>query len=317
MLRVLPIVLVCVSCVPLAAHNSVPHRAQQPRFSTWEAVFAHPTALAVRAFKTGEVLTGPAVLIDADDPRTPASAKREQWVPSVTYLVEHPTEGKMLMDAGVEGDCSYGLKPVFWIPCRAFEGHTAVPALRSRGLDVADLRYVLMSHFHGDHAAGIPALDRAAQLRILTSETEWDDVTGFAHLRLGYFNQHLVGRYMVERLLAQNLVEMPLVGPAWDLFGDASIWVFPTAGHTRGQLSVLLNAASGPVLLTFDASHLEAGFTLGIPPGYTVDREAAVSSLSRLRALEAAFPAMRVVYGHEPTQWPEGVFEQELARAEQ
>ena len=89
-----------------------------------------------------------------------------------------------------------------------------------------------------------------------------------------------------------------------------------TAGHTRGQLSVLLNAAAGPILLTFDASHLEANFVHGIPPGYTVDREAAVASLTRLRALASAFPGMRVVFGHEPSQWPEGVFEQELARAE-
>lgn len=308
--------LLC-ACASLGPHALLPFPVQRPVAWTWEEVFAHPTALKVTAFKTGEVFTGPAVLIEKDHPNTPAEDKVDRWVPSVTYLVEHPQHGAMLMDAGVHGgstgDCSYGIKPVFWIPCKVADGHTALPALQSHGLAAKDLRYVMLSHFHGDHASGLPALAANAPLNVLTTGNEWDDVNAGGHLLKGYFYQHMEGPYTVTRLEPGTAVDMPLVGRSWDLFGDGSIWLFPTPGHTRGQLSALLNTMDGPLLLTFDASHLRSNFIHQVPPGYTVDRDAAVSSLAHLKALADAFPAMRVIFGHEPSQWPDGVFEQQLS----
>jgi hypothetical protein len=59
---------------------------QAPESTRWEDVFAKPTAMQVVAYNTGFVLTGPSVLIDENNPRTPASEKVEQWVPSLSYL---------------------------------------------------------------------------------------------------------------------------------------------------------------------------------------------------------------------------------------
>jgi glyoxylase-like metal-dependent hydrolase (beta-lactamase superfamily II) len=53
---------------------------------------------------------------------------------------------------------------------------------------------------------------------------------------------------------------MPLVGHAADFFGDGSVWLIPTPGHTRGHISMLINTRPCATLLTFDAAHLAADF---------------------------------------------------------
>jgi N-acyl homoserine lactone hydrolase len=100
-----------------------------------------------------------------------------------------------------------------------------------------------------------------------------------------------------------RLQKMPAVGYAADFFGDGSLWLIPTPGHTRGHLSMLVNTKPRPTLLTFDAAHLAADFELSIPPGAIVDQAAARDSIARLHALAAAIPDLNIVYGHEPAQW--------------
>jgi glyoxylase-like metal-dependent hydrolase (beta-lactamase superfamily II) len=107
---------------------------------------------------------------------------------------------------------------------------------------------------------------------------------------------------------------MPYVGQVWDLFADGSVWLIPIAGHSRGQLAALLNTSEGPLLFTFDASHLRSNLEHRVIPGSTVDEAQALDAIDRLRALQAAYPALRVFYGHEPTQWEQGREEVVLAQ---
>src|SRR4051812_5688394 len=86
------------------------------RSHDWSDVFAHPTDLRVIGFRTGEVFTGTKILIE-DSPNTPPELKSDRWVPAISYLVEHPTRGRLLLDTGVTrsspanpGVCSYGFR---------------------------------------------------------------------------------------------------------------------------------------------------------------------------------------------------------------
>jgi len=274
---------------------------------TWQGVFAQPAELRVTAWVTGEVFTGPAILIDAKNPRTPAADKREQWVPSVTYLVEHPSQGRFLMDAGVApaqaGPCAYGIRPFYWVPCRTAAGRDAVARLHGRGLAARDLRFVMLSHFHGDHVGGLQSLLLDGLETVLTTPEEWSAVTSWKSPLEGYLDAQVRGSYAVAVLDRARAVDMPYVGRVWDLFADGSVWLIPIAGHSRGQLAALLNTSQGPLLFTFDASHLRSNLEHRVIPGATVDEAQAMDAIDRLRALRAAYPALRVFYGHEPTQW--------------
>lgn len=308
-MRIFPVIAICTllvaGCDDIGEVETVESVAAAGSPAGWDEVFARPVDVEVTAFVTGWVEAGPEILIDASDPRVPDSLRRKIQVPSLAYLVANPVQGRVLLDAGLKsGDCAYGTRPVYWVPCRNEPGRDAVSQLARRGLSPADLHAVIVSHFHGDHVSGLAALLRGGAPRVVTTAAEIEDVASAFRLLSGYETSMLQER--MKAVLADPLmVEMPHVGRAADFFGDGSLWLIPVPGHTRGQLAVLVNARTGPLLFTFDASHLGTGFELGVPPGATIDRAEAVASLDGLRALAAAYPQLKVIYGHEPSQWAE------------
>ena len=123
----------------------------------------------------------------------------------------------------------------------------------------------------------------------------------------GYLGDQFNTPFSVVEVPIDRTEEMPIVGPSVDLFGDGSVWVFVMPGHTSGELAAMLNTTAGPWLFTFDVSHLRANFENDVKPGFTVDAEAARANLHRLITFAAAYPQMRVFFGHEPDQWDAAV----------
>jgi len=269
----------------------------------WNEVLARAPVVKLTGFVTGWVEAGPEILIDASDPRTPASLKRRLWVPSISYLLEHPAKGRALLDTGLRsGDCAYGTTPLYWVPCRNSAGSDAVSQLKARGLGVGDISWIVMSHFHGDHASGLENLLKLGAPKVVTMRDEIADVQSLWRPILGYESE-MLGHDMDVVTIDRRLQRVPVAQMAVDFFGDGSLWLIPTPGHTRGELSMLVNTRPRPTLLTFDAAHLAADYELSIAPGATVDKPAAHASIARLHALAAAIPNLNVVYGHEPAQW--------------
>lgn len=279
----------------------------------WSEILTHAPVVRLTGFVTGWVEAGPAILIDADDPKTPSSLKRDIWVPSISYLLEHPTRGRALLDTGLRaGRCDYGLVPIYWVPCRNSAGSDVVSQLRGHGVEVRDIGWIIISHFHGDHVSGLESVLKLGAPKIATTAEEIADVQSVKRPLWGY-HSYFLGADMNVVTINGRLQSMPAVGYAADFFGDGSLWLIPTPGHTRGHVSMLVNTRPRPTLLTFDAAHLAADFELSIPPGAVVDQPAARASIAKLHALAAAIPNLNIVYGHEPAQWT-GAIAVELGR---
>ena len=218
-----------------------------------------------------------------------------------------------MLDTGLRsGRCDYGTEPLYWVPCRNSPGSDAISQLRARGLGVNDIAWIVTSHFHGDHVSGLENLLRLGSPKIATTMEEITDVQSFWRPIWGYESE-MLGADMNVVTINGRFQTMPLVGRAADFFGDGSLWLIPTPGHTRGHISMLINTWPRATLLTFDAAHLAADFELSIAPGAVVDKTAALASIAKLRALAAAIPNVQVIYGHEPAQWS-GVTSRELGR---
>lgn len=272
----------------------------------WAQVLANAPVLKLTGFDTGEVEAGPEILIDATNPKTPADLKHPIWVPSLSYLVEHPAKGNLLLDTGLRaGSCEYGAQPIYWVPCRNAPGSDVLSQLKAHGVAPDEIAAIIMSHFHGDHASGLENVLNAHAAPIVTMQNEIADVVSAWRFLSGYESEMLAHDMNVETI-DTRLQPMPVVGQAADYFGDGSLWLIPTPGHTRGHISMLVNTRPHPVLLTFDAAHLAPDFELAIAPGATVDKDAALASISKLRALRDAIPGLVVIYGHEPAQWRAG-----------
>ena len=101
-----------------------------------------------------------------------------------------------------------------------------VNGLKKLGLDPADIKYVILSHAHGDHYAGAPYLQERLNAKILLGGPDWDFL---ADQR----NPNKPNRD-IEVTDGQKLT-----------LGDTTITMYLTPGHTPGTISYLVPLRDG------------------------------------------------------------------------
>lgn len=252
---------------------------------------------------TGWVEAPANILIDQGADGLPEALQSPQWAPSVAYLARHPSRGAVILDTGLRaGACDYGLRPVYWVPCRNAPGGDLVSQLKASGLAPQEIRHIIPSHFHGDHISGLGALLDYADAPVLVTQAALDEVRSPLRALSGVPARMLAADMRVEVIDAAWREDARL-GRVFDVFGDGSLKLLPTPGHSAGHVSALARTAQGEVLLAFDAAHLRANLELGVPSGASASKRDAKESLQRIARLAQANPDLRVVFGHEPAQW--------------
>ena len=108
-----------------------------------------------------------------------------------------------------------------------------VGGLRKLGLDPADIRYVIVSHGHGDHAGGAKYLQETFGARVLLGAADWD--------LLESQQPAWLPRRDLEVVDGQKLT-----------LGDTTLELYLTPGHTYGTVSTLIPVRDG------DESHVAA-----------------------------------------------------------
>jgi glyoxylase-like metal-dependent hydrolase (beta-lactamase superfamily II) len=90
-----------------------------------------------------------------------------------------------------------------------------------------------------------------------------------------------------------------------DIFGDGSLVIIPTHGHTPGHQSLRVRVSKGTeIVLTGDACYTRGNMDQDLLPSVAVDESEMYQSLGRLRALRDKEGAT-IIYGHDPDQWKE------------
>jgi glyoxylase-like metal-dependent hydrolase (beta-lactamase superfamily II) len=95
--------------------------------------------------------------------------------------------------------------------------------------------------------------------------------------------------------------KIKLVDGEHDLFGDGSVMLLPTHGHTPGHQSLKVRLATGDVVLAADACYFCRTLRERRLPAAVYDREQMLQSLDRLARLESA--GARIFFGHDPEFW--------------
>ena len=90
-----------------------------------------------------------------------------------------------------------------------------------------------------------------------------------------------------------------------DLFGDGSVRLVSTPGHTPGHQSVVLRTSGGEVLLTADAAYTELGLRGEALPFVIHDEHYFRRSLKEIQRYVQPRPGTVVVPGHDPEAWAE------------
>lgn len=213
-------------------------------------------------------------------------------VPVPAWLILHP-RGVVLFDSGLPLATQAGGEERLGVLAKFFHvefhpGEEVSSRLEALDVDPTRVDWLVSSHLHFDHVGGNEQLPNA---RWLLQRREWEAAQDPDRRAALFFDERDFDCGH-DRLLADG---------EHDLFGDGAVTCLPTHGHTPGHQSLRVRLASGPVVLTSDACYLRRSLeALHLPP--TVhDRDDALASLERLRALEAA--GARLYFGHDPEPW--------------
>jgi len=164
------------------------------------------------------------------------------WLPIYTWLIEHE-EGLILVDAGETARVhARGYLPS-WHPFyrRAvnFSVHPEEeigPQLRARGVDAREIRQVVLTHLHTDHAGGLVHLTDS---RILVSEDERKAADSLSGRLLGYL-PHRWPRWLRPEPVRFALEPLGPFTESMALTRSGDVRIVPTPGHSPGHLSVVV-----------------------------------------------------------------------------
>jgi glyoxylase-like metal-dependent hydrolase (beta-lactamase superfamily II) len=161
--------------------------------------------------------------------------------------------------------------------------------LKQLNIRPEQVKYVGISHFHADHSG---QLDTVPNATLLIGQKEWDALTAPKPMQganVAGFKHWISGGGKVE--------PQPLDK---DVFGDGTVMILRTPGHTPGHQSLLVRLKEkGPVVLLGDAAHFHENYESNGVPGFNYDRSETIASLERIKQIEKNLKAT-VIIQHDP-----------------
>ncbi|MFN8113843.1 MAG: N-acyl homoserine lactonase family protein [Solirubrobacterales bacterium] len=236
--------------------------------------------------------------------------KSRWWlVPIPVYLITHPTVGPVLVDTGFHGSvaakpaANLGSLTARFAKPRIEPGRDIPSQLRERGIDEDDLRMVVMTHLHFDHASGIAEYPNAT---FVVSNAEWEAATTDPRPFLrGYRPAHYdyLFDYRTIDFDGPGVASYASFGRTFDLFGDGSVRLAYTPGHSAGHCSVVCRLSDRDLVIAGDAIYLSSQLEGGEGPPRPVDMHLWKRSLRELQQFARTYPRAEILPGHDPERW--------------
>jgi len=202
------------------------------------------------------------------------AADQSRWSPGVNvgvpmdvsdncYLIHH-AQGYLLWDTGIPD-------AVATLP-EGLPGQNGAPSWRRQktlaaqleelGVKPSDIKFVAVSHTHPDHIGNVELFPQA-MLLVQQLEYDWPLPSGGAR-----FNP----QHPVTKLAGDH-----------DVFGDGSVTIISTPGHTPGHQSLMVKLPkTGVVILSGDAAHFKDNWDNRRVPAFNTSKEQSLASMERV-----------------------------------
>jgi N-acyl homoserine lactone hydrolase len=190
------------------------------------------------------------------------------------YLIRHD-KGLMLWDTGMSD--AIAAKPegvpaangllTLWVR------RTLASQLSELGVAPGEVTHIAFSHFHGDHCGNANLFTSA---RLYIQEKEYDAAFGPDPGKFNFSpaNYEKLRNNPVTKLNGDH-----------DVFGDGSVVILSTPGHTPGHQSLLVRLPKqGAVVLSGDMVHFKENWDAKRVPARNFDREQSLKTMEKMEA---------------------------------
>ena len=217
-------------------------------------------------------------------------------IPISMYIIDHP-RGLVVYDTGNNVAVSDGNCESHWGKlCQAFtidqpRSEVIDKQLEKFGYSTDQVKYVVVSHMHLDHAGNVEMFPNST---IVVQKEEmktawWPEKYQAAAFVLADYDD------------ARDFNYLQLNGD-FDLFGDGSVVVLDTKGHTQGHQSLLVKLKNtGTLVLAGDAVYTPEN-EAGVVPGITWSAFHSMESINRLKMIRDAHDG-ELWFSHDMDQY--------------
>ena len=147
------------------------------------------------------------------------------------------------------------------------------------------IKYVGISHYHGDHTGQVASFPKAT---LLIGKNEWEAISSpkpAEGVNFKPFEGWIKGDNKVEPITNDK-----------DVFGDGSVIILSTPGHTPGHRSLLVKLPqTGNVILSGDAVHFRENYETNGAPWFNFDRAQTLASIDRIKKIAANLKATLII----------------------
>lgn len=237
------------------------------------------------------------------------SEKDRLWLPVSVYLIEHP-KGLLLLDCGWSREMSpegvydiraqkRHLSPLLYRVNQGEvgPGQTAREQLAAMGIAPSDIDCVLLSHLDCDHASALREF--AAARRILIAHDELTMAGKKLPIIRTRFQRSWWDGVPYEAFEFAHTGMGP-VGKSLDLFGDGSVELVNTPGHSSGLFATMVRGQDGRfVNLVSDGGYGKRSWRDMVLPGIALDKEAQRASLAWIKEIDANSNCIETIANHD------------------
>jgi glyoxylase-like metal-dependent hydrolase (beta-lactamase superfamily II) len=193
------------------------------------------------------------------------------------YLVKHGSD-YLVWDTG--NPAATGTTPAPTAPKTSL-----VEQLAELHLKPEQINFVGISHYHGDHVGQVASFPQAT---LLIGKGDWDalnDAKPNPGVNPANFAHWISGGGKVEAVSGDK-----------DVFGDGSVIMLNTPGHTPGHHSLLVKLKDkGNVLITGDLAHFRENYDSNGVPTFNTNRADTLASLDRFKQLATNLHATVII----------------------
>lgn len=210
------------------------------------------------------------------------------WIADPCFVIRHP-KGVLLWDTGLGDALADKPDGTDMGAGIMYVDHKLPDQLKEIGLTPADITYLTFSHTHFDHTGNANEFPDSTWI-LNKAELAWAESKPGPFVNLDSFS-------------AYKTAKKQMIDGDYDVFGDGSVLILKTPGHTPGHQSLEVRLRkSGVVILSGDLWHLRDNYRFRRVPPFNVERADTLASIDRVSTILKNTKG-RLVVQHDPNDF--------------